>query len=363
MLIILLICFLLFKSPVFAASDIQITDYSVKTPEWIQLSNSSGNSVDLTGWYFKDKDANIKTIDGCISSNSTKVFGFSGYLNDTGDNLSLYDKTNSIIHDLGSLTITQKDQPIGNSNCVIPTNTPTPTNTPNPTNTPTPTPTTDPTVINPSSGILLTEFMPYSSIEWIELYNSNDYDVKLVAWKIEDNNANTKNISELKIKSKNYAVFEFNLLLNNSDSDKLILYNQDQKIIDSYQYPSGKFDLEKSWSKNDNGWCQTNLSKNQSNYQCSTTITPTSTPIPTDEPTESTPTPTLSTTIPTDPIPTVDEEKNNSIQNTSDSSTKSGLVLGDSTNSTKRNFLPIILIFGGALLLLSPVIISKLKKS
>lgn len=212
----------------------------------------------------------------------------------------------------------------------------------------------DSTVVNPISGISLTEFMSYSSIEWIELYNNNDYDVKLVAWKIEDSSANTRNISELTIKSKSYATYDFTLLLNNSDSDKLILYNQDQKIIDSYQYPTGKFDLEKSWSKNDNNWCQTNLSKGQSNYQCysAPTSTPTSTPIPTTAPTNEP----IKETPSIEPTPIITED-------TSTPSTSSGLILGDSSLPVKQNFLPIILIFGGAILLLSPLIISKLKKS
>lgn len=354
MLVILLIIFILFTSPVFAASDIQITDYSVKTPEWVQISNTSSSSIDITGWYFKDKDANIKILDGCISSNSTKVFGYSGYLNDTGDSLILYDKANNIIHDLGSLIINQKDQPSSTSTCLIPTNTPTPTLTPSPT------PTIDPAIINPSSGVSLTEFMPYADPEWIEIYNSNDKPIKLISWKIEDNSGNTKNIDNLSIPAKSYGVYELKgLIFDNNDGDTILLRDQNNNSIGSpFSYSKGLMTIEKSWSLINGNWCQSTITKGSENINsCYTAPTPTPTisftPTPTPEEIPSIePTPNIIN------APTITQEPKDS-----NISSSSGFVLGESDNSTKQNFLPIILIFGGAILLLSPVIISKLKKS
>jgi len=358
--LVLLLLILFSFRPVFAESSIEINDFSSdSSTEWIQLKNTNSNSINLNGWYFKDLANTIKTINNiCISGNSTQIFEFNSYLNNDGDTVNLYDSNGLLIDQLIYSDSESKNQisPGSTNTCLIPTNTPTPTNSPTPTLTPSPTPTVDPTIVNPTSGIKLTEFMPYSNIEWIELYNSNDYDVKLVAWKIEDNNAHTKNISELLIKSKNYAVFEFSSFLNNSESDKLILYDQNQKIIDSYQYPSGKFDLEKAWSKNDNIWCLTTLSKGQSNYQCLSN-TPTSTPTPT-----ATVTPELTPSIEPTPIITDFPSSTQKIENSTESSNP-GSVLGESSETVKRNFLPVILIFSGAILLLSPLIISKLKRS
>lgn len=374
MLVLLLIIFSLFTSPVFAVPNTQITvaptslsSIGITFPVQFIITNADAN----TSFYYKFYGG-IGSSTSQIQTSSSLSYtsdwtSFNTVTTDAGGsavvNSSAYLKSDVLsgsynLYTRLALTPKTGDSWITYNSAAntITVTAPSPTATPIPTATltPTATPTPDPAVINPSSGISLTEFMPYSSIEWLELYNSNDYDVKLVAWKIEDNSANTRNISELRIKAKSYAIFEFSAFLNNSDSDKLILYNQDQKIIDSYQYPSGKFDLEKSWSKNDKGWCQTLLSKGQSNYQCY--ITPTSTltptPIPTDNPIEETP-----SIEPTSIIS--DSQKVNTDQNTS---TNSALNLEDSSISMKRNFLPIVLIFGGALLLLSPVIISKIKK-
>lgn len=341
---LVLLLFLLFSfRPVFAESSIKITNFSEDTdPEWVELTNNQNTPIELINWYFKDAKENKRNIGNTTipANEKIKLEYPKGWLNDDEDTIYLYDNSNNLVDQL--------NYPI-----------PTPTKIPTSTSTPSPTPTIDPTVINPSSGITLTEIMPYSNVEWIELYNSNDYDVRLVAWKIEDNNAHTKNISELNIKAKSYAVFEFSVFLNNSDSDKLILYNQNQKIIDSYQYPASKFDLEKSWSKNDNNWCLALISKSQANNQCFV-VTPTLTPT-----TTLTPTPTISEIPSIEPTPIITNSPTTTdkIEDSLDTTSSSGLVLGDSnTNSTKQNFLPIILIFGGAVLLLSPLIISKLKK-
>lgn len=341
---LVLLLFLLFSfRPVFAESSIKITNFSEDTdPEWVELTNNQNTPIELINWYFKDAKENKRNIGNTTipANEKIKLEYPKGWLNDDEDTIYLYDNSNNLVDQL--------NYPI-----------PTPTKIPTSTSTPSPTPTIDPTVINPSSGITLTEIMPYSNVEWIELYNSNDYDVRLVAWKIEDNNAHTKNISELNIKAKSYAVFEFSVFLNNSDSDKLILYNQNQKIIDSYQYPAGKFDLEKSWSKNDNNWCLALISKSQANNQCFV-VTPTLTPTIS---LTTTPTPQEIPSIEPTPIITNSPTTTNEAEGSSNISSSSGLVLGDSdTNSTKQNFLPIILIFGGAVLLLSPLIISKLKK-
>ena len=50
--------------------------------------------------------------------------------------------------------------------------------------------------------------MPYSDPEWVELYNNNDYPVKLVGWKIGHNTSTTKNF-DLTINSKSYGTFDF----------------------------------------------------------------------------------------------------------------------------------------------------------
>lgn len=354
MLVLLLILFLLFPKNILAANlkDIIITDFSSNSnPEWVQIKNNTNQNITLENWYFTDNSNHSKNIDSfCLSASSIKTITYSsGWLNNDGDTINLYDNNGSLIDSLIYSKSEIKDQSAteDTNTCILPT------------------PTIDPTVVNPSSGISITEFMPYSSIEWVEFYNDNDYDVKLVAWKIEDNEAHTKNISELNIEAKSYAIFEFSLLLNNSESDKIILYNQDQKIIDSYQYESNRFNLEKSWSKVNGNWCQSDISKGSSNNNCSS-ISPTltSTPTPTKKPTSTptifiTPTPTISDIL--SETPSLEDLTPSNLETETSNSDQ---ILGESDsleNKLNQNFLPIILIISGGVLLLSPLLFSKIK--
>lgn len=367
MTFLILLFFLLFPHPVFATSNIQITDYSVKAPEWIQITNSSSELTDVSGWYFKDASGNNKILDGCISPNSTKVYEYSGFLNDTGESLSLYDKTNSLIQDLGVINITQKDKPSSSSTCVIPTNTPTPTTVPTSTPTPTNTPTPDPAVTNPSNGINLTEFMPYSDPEWLEIYNANDYPVKLVSWKVEDLDGNVKNIDSLSIPAKGYAIFEpKSLIFDNNSNEKIIFRNQDNKIINEFSYNKGQLTLDRSWSLINGNWCQSSITKGYGNVtSCYTTPTNTPTPSATPTPDPNTDTSKYTSAATESAIiePTHESSFLTPTATVPTSTATSGLILGgDTTNTTKkRNYLPLILIIGGGILLISPTIITKIK--
>lgn len=363
MLIILLFLFFFLKTPVLADSAIKITDFSSDSDtEWVQLTNNTSENLTLDGWYFKDNADHIRNIDkACLSPSTNKTFSYSsGWLNNDGDTINLYNSSGNLIDQLIYSDSESKNQslPLSTSTCLIPTNTPTPTLTPSPT------PTTDPTVVNPDSGVSLTEFMPYSDPEWVELYNNNDYPVKLVSWKLEDKDANIRNISSLIINSKSYAIFEYSPFFDNNNSENVILRNQNNVAISQMSYPNGLRTLERSWSLINNNWCQSSITKGYSNVvSCYTvpTLTPTSTiiPSPTITPINIEETPSIEPTPIITNIPTLDGNSENS-----NNSSNSGLILGDSnTSSTKQNFLPIILIFGGAILLLSPLIISKLRKS
>jgi hypothetical protein len=237
--------------------------------------------------------------------------------------------------------------------------------TPTPTSAPTNTPTPDSTVSNPTSGISLTEFMPYSSIEWVEIYNSNSHPVKLSGWKLADNSSNTKSLPDLTISANGYTTYDFSNLLNN-DGDTITLINNSGQTVSQRIYENNKYSLDYSWSLINNSWCQASITKGYVNVTSCYTA-PTATP---------TPTATLT------PTPTIDQTKFTSsdtatesaiIEPTSESSYLSPTVTpiasptvttlnDDITNTTKKNYLPLILIVSGGLLLTSPLIISKLKK-
>jgi len=357
-LIILLIFFLTFSHPTFATNPtVQITDFSSdSSPEWVELFNNTNENIYLDGWSLRDYTDNSKNKDslllnGCIAPGSYQAFyEDSSWLNSSVsttikpnfDIIYLYEK-GILIDSLPYTEGRNNSSPKNTNTCLLPT------------------PTPDPTVINPTSGISLTEFMPYSSIEWVEIYNQNDFKVKLVGWQVGDNSSVTKNIPELIIDAKSFNTFDFSTFLNNNDADKVVLYDNNKKIISSYEYHGGAYDLEMSWSLINNSWCRAEITKGQTNddncFTPPTTPTPTSTPIPTLTLTL-TPTPTLTPISSITLTPTSEEITNNPTP------VSESMVLGETTTGSdiKNNFLPLILIIGGGILLLSPLIITKIKK-
>lgn len=259
------------------------------------------------------------------------------------------------------------NQPVfGQSDSPTPTVTPTPTST---TITPTPTFTQNPylteVVPNPSTGF-----------EWVEIYNPNNTKINLSGWIIGDStSSNRKTISNLEISPNSYATFEItSSILNNNDSDYAELWNGNNSISRAPSYPSniGNF----SWSRqSENNWCATNSSKNSSNNSCITpTSTATSTPAPTPTstvtPTKAstiTPTVTLSPTPTKQPTPTLEVAPTLEPTNIPDPMVQGAQVtsaeaIGSNDSKPKGNNLGIIFIVTGGLLLLSPLIITKIQQ-
>lgn len=353
MLLLIFLFGFLFVSPVFAESSVKISGYSATSPEYVELTNTTSTDINLDGWSIKDNnnsdDDILLTSTDIISANSTKKFTNirdSGWLNDSDDIIYLYDNSSNQIDKLSYPT-------------------PTPTKTPTPTSTPTATPTPDPTVTNPTSGISLTEFLPYSDPEWIEIYNSNNYPVKLVSWKLEDKDAHTRNISTLSIGATSYAIFEYSAFFDNNNTETVILRNQDNTAISQMSYSAGLRNLDRSWSWINSNWCQSSITKGYQNVT-SCYSNPTSTP-------------TISITL----TPTIDQSE----YTTNDTASESAIiepsdepsflspspqttiastvssVLGDHiSNNTNKNYLPLIFIFTGGLLLTSPLILAQIKK-
>ncbi len=391
MVIIFFLFFLVFTSPVFASTNLQITTgptnlvVGTDFPVTFILENSEPN----ISYHYKlfggigDSDTQIQTTSSLTYTSNWD--NFPTFTTDAGGSsvvvTSAYIKPDKpagtynlyvkIVKedDHSKLNSTSSVHIITNVSAPISTNTPTPTIA----STPSPNPTTDSTIINPDSGIILTEFMPYSSLEWIEIYNNNDKPIELKNWKIKDNSSNTKTIPDLKIPSKSYGIFEFSSFLNN-DTDKIILINHNNQTVSQYEYPDNKLTLERSWSYINNSWCQADITKNSSNasscYQApnpTPTMTPTSNITPTNSLTP--------TAIPTDRnLYQLDESATASAVFTPTEETgyfitptimatpiSSNLVLGESTTA-KKSYLPLIFIVSGGSLLASPLVIDKLKK-
>jgi len=137
-----------------------------------------------------------------------------------------------------------------------PSPSPTPILTPSPTFSPTPTP----VVVYPN-GIFINEIMPNPSgadetNEWIELYNSNNFDADLSGWQIQDTEGTPTTYTipqSTKILSYGFLVFkrpDTNITLNN-DEDGLNLLTPDKKIVDSMSFTTAP--LNQSYNKISSG--------------------------------------------------------------------------------------------------------------
>ena len=111
-------------------------------------------------------------------------------------------------------------------------------------------------------GVFINEVLPNpegpdETDEWIELYNSNNFDVDLYGWQIQDvaGTITTYTIlKDTKILANGFLVFkrpDTKIMLNN-DIDGLNLLTPDKKISDSMTF--AKAPLNQSYNKINSGW-------------------------------------------------------------------------------------------------------------
>ncbi len=178
---------------------------------------------------------------------------------------------------------------VGNPNDQNPNQTPNP-NDQNPNITPTPAPTPEPAptpAITYLSGIFLNEILPNpagadETNEWIELYNSNNSDVDLSSWQIQDTKGTITTYTipkDTKILANGYLVFkrpDTKIMLNN-DEDGLNLLTPDGKIINSVSFI--KAPLGQSYNKVGANW-QWSLTLTPGNKNIISSATKSSTALP-----------------------------------------------------------------------------------
>jgi hypothetical protein len=107
--------------------------------------------------------------------------------------------------------------------------------------------------------------------EWVEIFNSNDFEVDLSGWKIQDSVGKTKTYTfpkGTKIGPKGYLVLErpkTKITLNN-EGDELIIFDSRGEIVDRVFYQ--KAQKGKSYSKTSEGWIWTsNLTPGKENFE------------------------------------------------------------------------------------------------
>jgi hypothetical protein len=148
------------------------------------------------------------------------------------------------------------------------------------------TPRNDVLAIYPT-GISINEILPSpkgadETDEWIELYNSNNFEVDLSGWKIQDTNGTPKTftISDgIKILANGFLVFkrpETKIMLNN-DADGLNLLSPDNKTADSMTFNSAV--MGQSYNRAGSGWAWSNtLTPGVKNIITSKTLPASATP-------------------------------------------------------------------------------------
>ncbi len=276
--------------------------------EWVELYNSTGSNIDLTGWALVAEDGlpSIQ-LSGQIATNgyfllertddasspATADQIYSGALGNGGEYLQLFDIDSNIIHEVNGWTAgdnTQKftmarqdNQSWANSISVG--------GTPRQANNQAVPPKEDqPPTLDYSQDysdlVVVNEILPNpedESLEWIEFKNLSDKSVDLNNWYLADSSGKIFIISSQNIPSQGFIVFDkadTKIALNNS-GDIISLYNPAGDLVYSIEYT----DSYENWSyarDEDNLWewttLLTRLEENQFDLPQSQTPQDTSSP-------------------------------------------------------------------------------------
>lgn len=223
--------------------------------------------------------------------------------------------------------------------------------------------------------VKISDFSSNSDPEWIKLINNTDENISIENWVFRDENDNSNNKDSVSltgcISPHSYQTFYHDKGWLNNDGDTIYLYDLNKSLIDSLVYSVGKSDVN---SQFDNTCVLPTPTPTPTATPTPTptaapsptpTLTPTQTPTPTITPTKIptvTPTPT-DEPIPTaaiEPIDTTNTPTEEILTPTITQIPAQELILGETTTS-KKNPLPLIFICIGALFLLTPLIIAKIK--
>jgi len=371
LLILLLIYFTLPSLSLAADPLIKITNYSSNSsPEWVEIQNQSSESVDITGWKIKDAN-NIDTDDfilsGCLSSLGylTVIRDSDGWLNNSNETISLLDQQSSLVDQISYTNGKTESSYHQDNTCTFtptpipPTQTPTPTLTPtqipnSPTPTPIPSSTITPTpalsiIINstPSSVSVNQNFTV--SFTANNITPNQEYYFKVFGGQDGDNyGIETQNNSNYYGFTSDWDNFPKFSSTTNSLSQSVTARVKSDKSAGSYHIKIKIRKIDGSFDKESD--------------QKSITVTslmPTLTPVNTSTPTATvspTPTPTKEET-PTE-LPTITDQQ---VLGSTDIKLSPTVTLISKSNKT-NNFIPLLLIIIGSLLLLTPIAIAQFKK-
>ncbi|MEK7503984.1 MAG: lamin tail domain-containing protein [Patescibacteria group bacterium] len=296
-------------------ASVVINEFQVEpsgSSQWIELYNTGPNQQDISGWFIDDDGGTTKytiptsTIlfpNSCLSfqsgsflwntASSDKAKLISGetlvdeyqYSNSPGNNIS-FGRSPDGAGNWTTFNSPSRDKSNNNNVSCLSLTTPPPSSTPiqTPMVIPSPTP-------NDYSNLFISEYLPYpdSGNEWVEIYNSNDFDVNLDGWFIDDiaDDGSAPMVITGTINSKSYKVFYLSTAFLNNSGDDVRLLNGSKTEKDKTSFESSI--KNKSWAKDaNNKWCQVDSTPNLTNSNCpdpTPTPTPAPTPLPSPTPT------------------------------------------------------------------------------
>jgi len=252
----------LFDSVLAESSNVFISEFAAITagtkeyPDWIEIYNTSNETISIEGWHIKDStDSNKITLSGCIKPKSFRKFDFSNKLNNSGDQIRLINANSNLVesvnyfseivpkHEINQSTL--KDLSSGNWESNL---SPTPTNT-----------ACSQSLPGVSTlSVSLSEIYPNpekDEQEWVEIYNPNNSTVVLDSWYFVDS-ANHKKPLIGSVGAKKYKAFYFTSGWLNNTGDTVSLFNPSRKLVEKYSYPKGS--NNSSFARNNAGkWLST----------------------------------------------------------------------------------------------------------
>jgi hypothetical protein len=266
---------------------IKISNFSSNSsPEWVEINNTTESTISIDNWLLKDAN-NISTDDlilsGCLSPYSYQTFYHdSGWLNDGGDTINLYDNLNNLIDQLnytkGQLNLNPQTTNICIPSPFVSPEPTAPAETPSPFVSPEPTAPAETPFVSPEptaeTELILSEIMANSETnqdEWIEIYNPSSESISLKNLCFFDDSNHSRCISdEVFISPLSYFSHSFSSGFLNNDGDTVTFLNS------SVTYP--KSVKNKSYSlQKDASYCFTDSSQNKENNLCTVTSNSTKT--------------------------------------------------------------------------------------
>ncbi len=195
--------------------------------EWIELYNCSSDTVNIEGWYIIDK-ANGKQVLSkyYLEPDEFYLFYTTISLNQTDETIGLYTKEGNLMDYISySSSVEEKSLsriPDGIGDLQITIQTPGERN-----------------FVNINEFVIINEIYPSPNsgeVEWLELYNDNDFEVSLYNWILQDLTGQFK-LADKTIQAKGYLVIDEDLKISLSNSgDTISLLNTQGEIIDAFVY-------------------------------------------------------------------------------------------------------------------------------